>query len=391
MKVLIVDDNEVRNNEIARLLTDKVGINQDELYQCFNTQKAKSLLRNITFDYLILDVVLPKRDETPNAKYGLALLDAIKKRPTIRKPQKILGITAHVEDIEEYKKQFESHCEVLIEASNRNSTWKSSILESFNFEFSKMISKFTTENKIKCITVHGIRTRGDWQQKLKKIVESNVDTVSFETYKYGYFTIISFMLPFMRWYQIYKFKETLRKLPKDNDHKIMIFAHSFGTYIVIRAIESLLKEGVKLNIDKIILSGSVLCASHNFNLIMQKTEATIINDCGFNDKVLLLSEGFVPNTGMAGRVGFYGLNNERFVNRYFKGGHSHYFDDPSNFITKFWLPLFTSSGNVNLIDQRNDNIFIFGFVDKLFSMLGKLKEFTYISLIIYFFYDCFVI
>lgn len=387
MKVLIVDDNKVRNDEIARFLVDDVGISQDGLHQCFNTQDAKSLLRNITFDYLILDVVLPKRDETPNARYGLALLNDIKKRPTIKKPQKILGITAHVEDIEDFRKQFESHCEVIIEASHRNSTWKSSIRDSFSFEFSKMMSKFTSEKSIKCITVHGIRTRGDWQQKLKKIVNENVDTVSFQTYKYGYFTIIAFMLPFMRWYQIFKFKETLRKIAKESDHKIMIFAHSFGTYIVVKAIESLLKEGEKLDIDKIILSGSVLCSSHNFSRIMQQTNATIINDCGFNDNVLLLSEGFVPNTGMAGKVGFYGLNNERFVNRYFKGGHSHYFEEPSKFIEKFWMPLFTSSENIELIDEREDNVFIFGIVDKLFSLLGKFKELIYISLIFYFLFD----
>ncbi|EGQ7968852.1 response regulator, partial [Vibrio cholerae] len=196
MKVLIVDDNKIRNEEIVNFLKDDVGINKEEIYKCYNTQDAKGLLRTIYFDYLILDVVLPKRDETPDAKYGLQLLDDIKKRPTIKKPQKIVGITSFVEDIEHFRQKFEEHCEVIIEASNRNNTWKSKIRASLNFEVSKQISKFTRENNLTCLTVHGIRTRGDWQQKLKRIVSSNVDTVSFETYKYGYFTVISFMIPF---------------------------------------------------------------------------------------------------------------------------------------------------------------------------------------------------
>lgn len=382
MKVLIVDDNRTRNEEIANFLKDDVGINKEEIYQCYNTQVAKSLLRTIHFDYLILDVVLPKRDETPDAKYGLQLLNDIKKRPVLKKPQKIVGITSFVEDIEHFRQKFEEHCEVIIEASSRNTTWKSKIRASLSFEVNKQISKFTSENNLTCLTVHGIRTRGDWQQKLKRIVSSNVDTVSFETYKYGYFTVISFMIPFLRWYQVYKFKKSLLNL-FDNDRKIIIFAHSFGTYIAVKAIESALKQGHILSIDKIILSGSVLRSSHDFSRIMRNTDCKIVNDCGFNDNVLLLSEGFVPNTGMAGKVGFYGFNNDRFVNRYFSGGHSHYFNESSRFIEKFWLPLFCSSDPIELVDERKDNVFVFGFLDKLFSLLGKVKEVIYIALLTY--------
>ncbi|HDI3275922.1 TPA: response regulator, partial [Vibrio cholerae] len=154
-----------------------------------------------------------------------------------------------------------------------------------------------------------------------------------------------------------------------------------------KAIESLLKEGVNLSIEKIILSGSVLRSSHDFSRIMKNTNCKIINDCGFNDNVLLLSEGLVPNTGMAGKVGFYGLNNDRFVNRYFSGGHSHYFDESSRFIEKFWLPLFCSSDPIELVDERQDNVFIFGFLDKFFSLLGKIKEVVYMTLITYLVYS----
>lgn len=47
-------------------------------------------MRSIRFDFLILDVVLPKRDEPPCAEFGLALLNDIKKRPTIKSLVKLL-------------------------------------------------------------------------------------------------------------------------------------------------------------------------------------------------------------------------------------------------------------------------------------------------------------
>lgn len=79
-----------------------------------------------------------------------------------------------------------------------------------------------------------------------------------------------------------------------------------------------MSEGTTVNIKMLVLSGSVLPSNYDFHKIMTLTDMKLINDCGCDDRILLLSEGLVPNTGMAGRVGFYGLNNARFVNRFLK-------------------------------------------------------------------------
>jgi hypothetical protein len=119
VKVLIVDDNITRRTEISNLLIDKIGLSENEIFLAPNTQKAKDFLRGICFDFLILDG-FTERDESPLcAQYGLTLND-IKSRPTLLKPGKIVGITAHFDDIELFRKQFDEHCEVLIEASVRN-------------------------------------------------------------------------------------------------------------------------------------------------------------------------------------------------------------------------------------------------------------------------------
>jgi len=127
-----------------------------------------------------------------------------------------------------------------------------------------------------------------------------------------------------------------------------------------------------------------------FKKILDNFESTVVNDCGCNDRILLLSEALVPNTGMAGRVGFHGLNNDRFVNRFFKGGHSHYFDKSDSFMEKHWLPLFSTPSSLNAIDERTDRILVSGIGEKLISLLGETKEVIYLTLIFLLIFKCFI-
>ncbi|EMJ3741431.1 TPA: response regulator transcription factor [Klebsiella michiganensis] len=388
MKVLIVDDNPTRRNEIKNLISDSLGLSDNEIYMAHNTQKAKDLMRTISFEFLVLDVVLPKRDELPRAQYGLQLLKEIKTRPTIRKPGKIVGITAHFEDIESFRKEFDEHCEVLIEASIRNKQWKGILIQAIKFESTRLISNYTSIKKISCITVHGIRTTGYWQEELKKIIESNVDTVEFHAYKYGYFTVISFCIPFLRTIKINHFAKQLKDINHENK-ELFFFCHSFGTYIVINAISNLLKKNEELNIGTIVLAGSVLPSDYDFKTIFNKTKARVVNDCGAEDKILFLSQAFVPNTGMAGRIGFYGLNNNRFVNRFFKGGHSHYFERGGSFMENYWLPLIGNPEYIEIIDKRDKTSYTNIISEKIVSFLGKVKEVIYISIFAFVVYNLF--
>lgn len=389
MKILIVDDNITRSIEIRSLLIDKIGLSENDIFFAQNTQTAKGMLRSICFDFLILDVVLPKRDESPRAKFGLNLLDEIKNRPTLKKPGKIVGITAHFDDIEIFRRQFEQHCEVLIEASIRNKEWKGILLKAIQFESTRRVSNYTSENSILCITVHGIRTKGSWQEKLKKVVESKVNTVEFHSYKYGYFTVISFFIPFLRTIKLKHFAKELISIRdrNDKDKEMMFFCHSFGTYIVVKGINDyLLKKEEKLNVKLIVLAGSVLPATFNFKMILDKTNARIVNDCGSEDCILFMSEALVPNTGMAGRIGFYGLNNNRFVNRYFKGGHSHYFELNDDFMERYWLPLIGNPDSIDIIDNRGESSLVNILIEKSISLYGKVKELVYLSVIVLAFY-----
>ncbi|ULN65432.1 response regulator [Vibrio gigantis] len=369
MKFIIVDDNNKRASQIKELIDSEINATVCDVFS--NTTSARAAMRRTSYDFLILDVVLPKLDETPNSKNGLELLRIVTTNPKLSKPRKIIGITAHIDDISEFRDEFQKCCFSIIEASNSNRLWKKLIIDAIKYDLSSSISKLKNEKDIICISVHGIRTNGDWQQSLDQLIDGHLGNVDNNIFKYGYYNAILFFLPFCRKYVINKFVNDLLNLINLNPNKeIYLFAHSFGTYIAVEGIEKALKNTVDIKLNKLVLSGSVLKSTYNFQYILSETNVTIVNDCGDNDNVLLLSEALVPNTGMAGRVGFYGLNNERFINRYFKGGHSHYFENET-FMEKYWLPIFSDSTDLKIIDERDKDKS--SFVIK--SLLGNIASF----------------
>ncbi|WP_368082954.1 hypothetical protein [Klebsiella oxytoca] len=92
---------------------------------------------------------------------------------------------------------------------------------------------------------------------------------------------------------------------------------------------------------------------------------------------------------MAGRIGFYGLNNNRFVNRFFKGGHSHYFERGGSFMENYWLPLIGNPEYIEIIDKRDKTSYTNIISEKIVSFLGKVKEVIYISIFAFVVYNLF--
>jgi hypothetical protein len=112
------------------------------------------------------------------------------------------------------------------------------------------------------ITVHGIRTFGQWQERLEKLVTdaAHDSEIEFINYKYGYFSVVAFIIPFFRWLVVRKFRSELIKLCTNKPRtRIDLVGHSFGTHVIAWAIHGLSPE-TKIFIDTVILSGSVLRA-----------------------------------------------------------------------------------------------------------------------------------
>ncbi len=207
------------------------------------------------------------------------------------------------------------------------------------------------------VTVHGIRTFGGWQLRLERLVHEREPACDVHRFNFNYFNALAFWFPPTRWLVGRRFARELQNLVTEfKPSRLDIVAHSFGTYVVVSGLRHV---SPFIQVHTLILSGSVLPENHYWGDLVPKRVSRIINDCGFNDSVLILSQALVPLTGMAGRVGFVGLLGSNFENRYFDFGHSGYFQSPSrksdnNFMREKWLPLLTTSDSIEKFDFRGE-------------------------------------
>jgi Transposase DDE domain len=89
------------------------------------------------------------------------------------------------------------------------------------------------------VTVHGIRTFGQWQERLEGLVQrdSGGDEIDFVNYKFGYFSLIAFVVPLFRWLVVRRFRQELIHLCNLKPRtRIDLVGHSFGTHIIAWAI-----------------------------------------------------------------------------------------------------------------------------------------------------------
>ncbi|HEY3441361.1 MAG TPA: hypothetical protein VGK29_11435 [Paludibaculum sp.] len=200
------------------------------------------------------------------------------------------------------------------------------------------------------ITAHGIRTFGEWQERLETIVALAESDITFLHYKYGVFSALAFIVPFLRGTETRRFARYLEAFAAEHPGaRIDIVAHSFGTEIAAKALKLLASNCPRIH--TLILAGSVLPVTFPWYELQQAQNARmrVVNDCGTSDFVLIATQIVVLGTGMAGNVGFNGLiANGVMVNRYHRFGHSGYFKKnrraSNEFMAEHWLPLLTTEG-----------------------------------------------
>jgi hypothetical protein len=194
------------------------------------------------------------------------------------------------------------------------------------------------------ITVPGIRTFGAWQDRLQNLLETHEPGIVVYKYRYGYFSVIAFMIPFLRWLVTRRFRRDLqaqlRKHPPDA--RVDIVAHSFGTHLVGWGLLGI-PPNQRPRINTIIFAGSVLKPRFRWKELLGHSVRRVINECGLHDSVLVLNQVVVLFTGMAGRLGFEGMMSDgSLMNQYHCVGHSGYFDQAGEFMRQHWVPVLTS-------------------------------------------------
>ena len=157
------------------------------------------------------------------------------------------------------------------------------------------------------ITIHGIHTYGLWQSRLADLVHHRSPDVQSKEYHYGVFSAIQLWIPPVRWIVAWLFRRWLRDLLNNPSHpvpletRIDIVAHSFGTYVVARALTDWRGRPITdltRRIHTIIFAASVLKESFpGWNRMSRR----LVNECGTKDNVLALNQLVNLGLGLAGR------------------------------------------------------------------------------------------
>lgn len=140
------------------------------------------------------------------------------------------------------------------------------------------------------ITVHGIRTNGDWQDDLKNLLEAAEPGITVRSFRYGFFSSLAFLIPPLRWLMGRQFRsffvQEVRSVP--DGARIDLVAHGFGTYLAASALKCL---PAGKTIHTVIFAGSVLPVSFPWYRYLQAgTVGRVVNECGWDDWVLVVCQ-----------------------------------------------------------------------------------------------------
>ncbi|ELJ8533668.1 response regulator [Vibrio cholerae] len=376
IKVLIVDDNTLR---IKKLKIALAKLNSQEYLrvdEALCASDAKKLMKITKYDLLVLDVVLPRRKgDTPQASEGIKTLRDIHEKDAYFSPTKIIGITAFISDMGNFSDEFYDRTSIILEATANSLSWVKKISNNVDSLIKTYVSEARSHTSVSLITIHGIRTTGKWQDTLEKLVKENSREVESMPIKYGFFSLISFLIPSLRNYVSKKIETKIHSVLDQSKHeKVILVAHSFGTYIAARALQAYTGRA---KLDLVIFAGSVLKTDYDIGQIQSKM-STFINECGGRDKILMFCNMLVLGLGDAGRTGFITPQSSLFINRYYDGGHSVYLTEDS--MLKNWIPPIISNKAVGSFDNRK-NRWYQDITEFVIQLVSRFKPLIYFGLL----------
>jgi pimeloyl-ACP methyl ester carboxylesterase len=207
--------------------------------------------------------------------------------------------------------------------------------------------------------VHGIRDAGFWTHKIARRVQAlgkkcrPPRIYATETSTYGYFPMLSFLLPWRRRDKVAWLMDQYARAKSlyPNATRFAYLGHSNGTYLLAAA----LRDNPACRFERVVFAGSVVRRDYNWAEAQRRGQVgTLLNYVATNDKVVACFPGALErlpwqDLGSAGHNGFArappgtsdsGVLEVRFV----EGGHSaalseEQWDDIALFICEGKNPL----------------------------------------------------
>lgn len=179
--------------------------------------------------------------------------------------------------------------------------------------------------------VHGIQTDGAWQKHVQSEL-SDTHNINIIGIGYNCVTAAQLVSPF-RSTPVEKVAREIRDAKRREPvARLMVIAHSFGSYIISR----LLKSHPDIEFERIILCGSIIPRDFQWDVYAKYMQrGAIVNDVGTRDFYPVLATFASLGYGASGRLGF---NTGAVVDRYFCYAHSDFFEKKRGHIRRFWKP-----------------------------------------------------
>lgn len=129
MKILVVEDNNEKVEKIIRRLSELAFINRDDIDVAFTGLDARKYLGSISYDLMILDILLPFRaGDLPKSETAIDLLTELRDRNSLKKPRQLIGLTAFDEGIQALSPIFMQQAWAIVKYSVESTDWGDQIL-----------------------------------------------------------------------------------------------------------------------------------------------------------------------------------------------------------------------------------------------------------------------
>jgi hypothetical protein len=178
-----------------------------------------------------------------------------------------------------------------------------------------------TKPKKLLISLHGIRTRGEWQKGLSPFVSERA--WKYYPLDYGFFHAARLLVPPLRMPKIAWFREQVSRIKAENPNLVpSIIVHSFGSLILAEC----LKRFPDLTFDKIVLTGSIIHPAFDWKPVFDNGQCrSVLNLIGGSDLWSKSAHTFVIGAGHSGAKGFHNpslITQKEYA--HFAHGDAHY-------------------------------------------------------------------
>lgn len=174
-------------------------------------------------------------------------------------------------------------------------------------------------------SIHGIESDGKWQEEIDPSFDG-IHELFYRRHKYGRFRFWKVAVPFLRRREVKRFVRFYDELYRTTATVPSVIAHSFGTYIISRA----LHHFPAVRFRNVVLCGSVVARDYDWpTLIKEGRVVRVRNEMSRDDNVVRLFrkkalQVLIPGTGPSGIEGFT-RSHASVVDMQYEFGHSGQF------------------------------------------------------------------